>query len=454
MAASTLRPLVLRTSAAAGAAALAVGYFQRRGGGGDGSEYRLSWSQGLFTRGYRSFMAPFIMQTDPEFAHKATIVAGAVYQSIRLLGEPAWTGSTPLDWLIRPSASSTSSSSSSQPILRQELFSTGLQFHSPVGIAAGFDKNAALVPLFKVGGVPGLGFSEVGSISALPAEGNDRPRCFRLVEDEAVINRMGLNNDGAEVVARRMEKYSCLGTAADARVPIGVNIAKTHSPDIMGNKAVEDFAASYRTLAPYADFVVLNVSCPNTAEGKTFEDPSTLKQLLSAVAAERAASTAAGQKPPVLVKLSPPPLTAAGRDQLRILVGVADASGIVDGFVVSNTVGDRDIKLTDTGKESAQSIGRGGLSGKPIQARSTAAVRAVYEASGGRYPIIGVGGIDSAEAAYEKIRAGASLVEVYTGLVFNGPGLITDINAGIRRKLDQDGFASISEAIGADVRGA
>jgi len=449
MASGTLRPIVMRGGALAGATVLGVAYVQRMGEQ-DSKDHQIAWSQGLFTRLYRSVAAPLVMQTDPEFAHKATLAAGTAFQAIRLLAEPAWTGNTPLDWLLRPSRpANADESAAGSPTLRQELFNGRLQFETPVGIAAGFDKNAALVPLYKIGGVPGLGFSEIGSISALPSDGNERPRCFRLVEDEAVINRMGLNNDGADVVAARLEKYSCLGKAdaSAKRMPIGINIAKTHSPEIMGAKAVDDFVASYSKLERYADFVVLNVSCPNTAEGKTFEEPATLNALLSAIAKSKGTAS-----PPLLVKLSPPPLSDAGRATLAELVKVVDKSKIVDGFVVSNTVGDRDLELTSSGQDSASSIGRGGLSGKPINQRSTNAIRVVYEASGGKYPIIGVGGIDSAEAAYEKIKAGASLVEVYTGIVYNGPGLLLDLNAGIRRLLDQDGYANIKEAVGVDAR--
>jgi len=438
--------MIMRGSAVAGATVLGVAYVQRMGMQ-ESRDHRTAWSQGLFTRLYRSAVAPVVMQIDPEFAHAATLAAGSAFQAVKLLSEPAWTGITPLDWLLRPSRPANADETTRTPTLRQELFGGRLRFDSPIGIAAGFDKNAALVPLYKIGGIPGLGFSEIGSVSAQPSGGNERPRCFRLVEDEAVINRMGLNNDGADVVAARLETYSCLGKAGGSaqRMPIGINIAKTHSPDIMGEKAVADFVTSYSKLEPYADFVVLNVSCPNTAEGKTFEEPATLTQLLNAVAKVRGPAC-----PPLLVKLSPPPLSDAGKSSLAALVKVVEKAGIVDGFVVSNTVGDRDVQLAGSSQDSASSIGRGGLSGKPICQRSTNAIRVVYEATAGRYPIIGVGGVDSAESAYEKIKAGASLVEVYTGIVYNGPGLLPDLKAGIQRLLDQDGFSNIQEAVGVD----
>merc|ERR1712232_1164040 len=250
----------------------------------------------------------------------------------------------------------------------------------------------------------GLGFSEVGSVSALPAQGNEKPRCFRLPSDEAVINRIGLANEGSVAVAQRLKSYSELSSRSSTSVPVGVNIAKTHSPEILGQAAIDDFIVSYRALAPLADFVVLNVSCPNTAEWKTFEDSTSLGQLLHAVSLERQSSASS---PPVLVKLSPPidASSSAGTEQLRTLVDTAKASGIVDGFVVSNTAGDREVKLSSDSRKAIVAIGKGGLSGRPLCNRSTATIRKVYELSGGSMPIIGVGGVDSAESAYAKIRA-------------------------------------------------
>jgi len=303
-----------------------------------------------------------------------------------------------------------------------------------------------------------LGFSEVGSVSALPAEGNEKPRCFRLPSDEAVINRMGLNNEGCEVVAARLQEFAALGRAGAPvagtapRAPVGVNIAKTHSPSIFGDAALEDFATSFRTLAPHADFVVINVSCPNTAEGKTFEEPAALGDLLATIAKTRKATFAQdAAAPPVLVKFCAPPDTDEGRALLRSLVDTAQASGTVEGFVVSNTLPERDT-LSAEAATAAAAVGRGGLSGRPVQQRSQAAIRTIYQHTGGRIPIIGVGGIGSAEAAYAAVRAGASLVEVYTGMVYAGPGLLFDIHLGLRRLLERDGYSSISEAVGVDAR--
>ncbi len=308
-----------------------------------------------------------------------------------------------------------------------------LDFPNPVGLAAGFDKNARLIPFWEK---VGFGSAEVGSVTALPSRGNPRPRLFRLPEDEALVNRLGLNNEGAARIVRRLR------TARSSR-PLGVNIAKTHDPSILGEKALEDFRTSFSLLAPHADYVALNISCPNTAEGKTFEEPEALEPLLQVIAAERGRLT---QPPPVLLKLAPPLSVRFVFDsQVDETVALAQQYGI-DGFIATNTASDRDGLHTDTAQVAA--IGRGGLSGPPLRARSTHLVRYLYQRTGGTLPIIGLGGVDSADAAYEKIRAGASLVQLYTALVYHGPGVVRDIKQGLVERLDRDGFTTISQAVG------
>ena len=326
--------------------------------------------------------------------------------------------------------------------LRQSIW--GLDFPNPIGLAAGFDKSAELVPFWAR---LGFGFAEVGSVSAQAAAGNPRPRAFRLPADGALVNRMGLNNDGADRVAERLARTS-------VRRPLGVNLAKTHDPAILGAAATGDFRQSFHRLAPLAHYIALNVSCPNTTEGKTFEDPDALDALLRAIFEERAAL---GLDVPVLVKLSPPAgeTDPAGRGQavggeVEDVVAVALAHG-VSGFVATNTASDR--AGLRTSEAELRRIGRGGLSGRPLERRSAALVRWLYERTSGEVPLIGVGGVGSAETAYAMIRAGASLVQLYTGLVYEGPGLVKRIKRGLVRLLHEDGFASIGEATGADVRG-
>lgn len=319
--------------------------------------------------------------------------------------------------------------------LRQSLW--GLDFPNPVGLAAGFDKNARLVPFWAS---LGFGFAEVGSVSAEPSAGNPPPRAFRLPRDRALINRLGLNNDGAEAVAERLRELRGEGTPP---LPLGVNLAKTHDPQIMGAAALEDFRRSFRFLAPWAGYVTLNISCPNTREGKTFEAPDALDALLEAIFAERSALKL---DVPLLVKLSPPASARVVFDSgFEETVQVALAHS-VHGFVATNTAPDR--AGLQTSASTLHRIGAGGLSGAPLEERATRLVRALYQHTGGQVPIIGVGGVDSAEAAYAKIQAGASLVQLYTALVYEGPGLVKRIKKGLVRLLERDGFASIAEAVG------
>lgn len=321
--------------------------------------------------------------------------------------------------------------------LEQRIWETetrsGLLFRNPVGLAAGFDKNADLVPFWSA---LGFGFAEVGSVTAKPSEGNPRPRAFRLPADRAIINRMGLNNKGAETVARSL---------ANLKTPegfvVGINIAKTHDPSILGHDALEDFRTSVHHLLAFADYLALNVSCPNTAEGKTFEEPAPLEALLETVMSERAAQQS---DIPVLVKFSPPS-AASDFETIDRLIDISLSLG-VEGFIATNTASDR-AGLKSPASRLAE-IGGGGLSGRPLAERSAALVSHIYRKTNGTVPIIGVGGVDSPESAYERIQAGASLIQVYTGLVYEGPGLVKRINKGLVRFLERDGFESISEVVG------
>jgi dihydroorotate dehydrogenase len=314
----------------------------------------------------------------------------------------------------------------------------GLRFRSPVGLAAGFDKDARLVRFWDA---LGFGWADVGSVTNEAAPGNPRPRAFRLPDDRALVNRMGLNNGGAAAAAARL--------AATPRRPgfvVSVNVAKTHRADpaaLAGAAGIEDVRAAVAAVLPQADLLTLNVSCPNTADGKTFETPEALDALLAAVAGERDAfaALAIGRCVPLLVKLSP---DAVGVDDL---VAVALAHG-VDGLVATNTAAGRDGLATDAA--TLERIGRGGLSGRPLAARSLALVRHLYRITEGRVPLVGVGGVDSADAAYARVRAGASLVQLYTALVYEGPGVVRAITRGLAERLDRDGFATVAEAVGVD----
>jgi len=306
----------------------------------------------------------------------------------------------------------------------------GREFPNPVGLAAGFDKNAEVADaMLRLG----FGFVEIGSVTPLPQPGNPRPRLFRLPEDQAVINRMGFNNEGLDAVARRLAARRPTGDGRSGIV--GANLGK--------NKLTEDAAADYekgiRALAPLADYLVINVSSPNTPGLRALQGRAPLEAL---VARCRGALGGVASPPPLLLKIAPD-LTA---EDLRDIAETALAGGL-DGLIVSNTT----IARPD-GLKSPHQGETGGLSGAPLFEPSTRMLGEVFRLTGGRLPLIGVGGIASAAQAYAKIRAGASLLQLYSALVYQGPGLVGEINRGLAALLRRDGFATLAEAVGADHR--
>ncbi len=315
----------------------------------------------------------------------------------------------------------------SDPLLHTNVF--GIPFRNPVGVAAGFDKYGSLVSLFD--GL-GFGFLEVGAVTSRPSKGNPKPRLFRLADDQALINRMGLNNPGPWGIAAR------LGSHRRRDFRIGINIAKTNDPSLTGESALTDFVHAVEQALRLGDFLVLNVSCPNTKDGKTFEEPSALQSLLERVSEVRSKSEI---KVPVLVKFS----ADISLPDLENAVRISDQAG-VDGFVLVNTSLSRS-NLKTSGAELSR-IGVGGLSGRPLREQALARVALTYQLIGKRKPIIGVGGIDSAEVAYDFIRSGASLIEIYTALVYEGPGIAKRINQGLLNLLKRDGFKQLADAVG------
>jgi dihydroorotate dehydrogenase len=310
------------------------------------------------------------------------------------------------------------------PALQTQV--AGLGFLNPVGLAAGFDKNAAAVDAFAAFG---FGFVEIGTVTPRPQVGNSLPRLFRLPADEAVINRLGFNNDGVTVVARRLGM-------AQRSVPLGVNLGK--NADTPLEQALNDYRAGLEGLYGVADYVVINVSSPNTPGLRQLQAHATLCTLLSDLRACNHALAAARQTQPrpLFVKIAPD----LGPGELDGIVAAVRACGL-DGIIATNTTVARQGLTT-------QSAEAGGLSGRPLCQRSTEVIRYLYRCSQGCIPIIGVGGIFSAEDAYAKICAGASLVQLYTGLIYRGPGLPRRINAGLVRLLERDGFTHLSEAVG------
>jgi dihydroorotate dehydrogenase len=311
----------------------------------------------------------------------------------------------------------------------QELF--GLTFPNPVGLAAGLDKNGTAVPAFSS---IGFGFLEVGTVTPKAQPGNEQPRLFRLVEDEALINRMGFNNEGTEAMARHLDKASQYRS-----IPIAINIGKNKvTPN---EDAADDYRRCVKDLYKYADFFVVNISSPNTPDLRNLQHGDYLKHLLQAVKEEgqaQAKRTGSKEKA-ILVKIAPDLTT----EELEQMVDTTVASGI-SGIIATNTTLSRE-GLTHPKRNEA-----GGLSGKPLTERSTEVIRHIYRQTQGQLPIIGSGGIFTAEHAYEKIRAGASLVEIYTSLIYRGPGVLREINEQLTALLKRDGYGHISEAIGAD----
>ena len=338
---------------------------------------------------YRLFR-PLLFSVDPERVH--ALLFGALAMPMRLPGFRA---------LLR------SMFSLHDPRLEKKLF--GLTFKNPVGLAAGFDKDAKLIDALSCFG---FGFIEIGTLTPRPQPGNDKPRLFRLPEDEALVNRMGFNNDGVEAAVSRLK-------ARKWPVIVGGNIGKNKGTP--NEAASEDYVACFNALYEYVDYFVVNVSSPNTPGLRALQEREPLQQLLQTI------KDLSKQKPvqkPVLLKIAPD-LTES---QLDDIVAILQRTGI-DGVVATNTTISRE--GLQTAPDELQRIGSGGLSGKPLTQRSTEVIRYLRANLGKAYPIIGVGGIMTPQDAIEKLQAGADLIQIYTGFIYEGPGVIKRINQEI-----------------------
>tara|TARA_B100000809_G_scaffold266886_1_gene332552 strand:- start:3417 stop:4457 length:1041 start_codon:yes stop_codon:yes gene_type:complete len=291
--------------------------------------------------------------------------------------------------------------------LEREVF--GLTFPNPVGLAAGFDKDARAIDEL---GELGFGFLEIGTITPIGQEGNPKPRLFRVIQDEAIINRMGFNNEGVEQAIKRLKKRK-------SKVIIGGNIGKNKlTPN---EKAFSDYEKSFNALFNYVDYFVVNVSSPNTPNLRELQEKEPLKQLLAGL---KEINSKKSSPKPILLKIAPDLTNEQLDDIIEIVQEVK-----LDGVIATNTTVARD-KLT-TNWEKIEKIGAGGLSGKPLTKRSTEVVRYLSEKSNQSFPIIGVGGIMSVEDALEKLNAGASLIQLYSGFIYEGPALIKEINKAL-----------------------
>lgn len=349
---------------------------------------------------------PFLFKIDPEKAHNATLKAMKA-------------------GLIPPQATF------DNDVLKSTVF--GLNFPNPVGLSAGFDKNAEVIgPAFKMG----FGFVEAGTVTPKPQEGNPKPRVFRDPSNGAVINRMGFPNGGSAIFKDNLEKF--LGAKHRPNGVVGLNIGMNKTQ----KEPAKDYAYLIRLLAPMADYLTINISSPNTPGLRDLQKREPLTQLLNAIMEEREKACRTNP-PPLLVKLAPD-LDEAQQEELASTL----MDNKVDGVILGNTTLDRPEFLPSDFRAQ-----QGGLSGQPLTQKSTAVIGNFYKLTDGKLPIIGVGGIANAEQAYEKIKAGASLVQLYTGLVFEGPSVAYSVNKKLIDLLQNDGYSNISEAIGADHQG-
>lgn len=308
-----------------------------------------------------------------------------------------------------------------------EINVLGINFKNPIGLAAGFDKD---VRLTKIMPEVGFGFMEVGAVTHLPCEGNKGRKLLRLPEDQSIIVYYGLKNIGSQAVYEKIKN-------AKFKIPVGLNIAKTNNAEIKGEKSVLDYVETYKLLSPFFSYVTINISCPNAQDGCTFQDPVMLKNLLSVLIREKKTT-------PVFLKISNH-LTQKETDDI---LNVIRDFNLIDGFIISNLSKDRSSLKLKSSPERLNLLPAGGISGLPIQKKSNELIKYVYRKTSGRYVIIGVGGVFTVEDAYEKIKAGASLVQIITGLIYGGPMTVKEINRGLVRLLDQDGYKNIKEAIG------
>ena len=360
---------------------------------------------------YRSLVRPLLFRLPPETAHELAL------HSLSFL-RPKLINS----FVVRQQTSS--------PALVLERF--GLSFSNAVGLAAGFDKDGvALQALAALG----FGFIEAGTVTYHPQPGNPRPRLFRLAQDQALINRAGFNNEGAAAFAKRVARHrpNCV---------LGVSIGKSKVTPL--ENATEDYLASFELVYEVADYVAINVSSPNTPQLRELQQSEQLSGLLTALQEHNRELQKVYQRSqpmPLLVKLSPD----LARNELEAIVEVITHLQI-DGIIATNTTVTRDNLRTDAKQVAA--FGEGGLSGAPLRNRSTQMIAELYELTRGRIPLIGVGGIFTAEDAWEKIAAGASLVQLYTGFIYRGPGIAGEINRGLEQILKREGFINLEAAIG------
>ena len=361
---------------------------------------------------YRNIIRPLLFRQNPESIHNRTL--GALKIASRT-----------------PIISAALSAFYGAPELPVECL--GLRFPNPIGLAAGMDKQAEALPAWAA---MGFGFTELGAVTWHPQPGNPSPRVFRIIPEQAIINRMGFNNPGAEAVAQSLQKWREQNRWP--KHPVGMNLGKSKVTPL--EKAAGDYANSFRVLRPLLDFFVVNVSSPNTPNLRQLQDKSALGEIFAALNQVQSSLPPSEQRP-ILVKVAPD-LTFDALDDIVDLLGSCRIAGIV----ATNTTISR--PATNNPEVQAKYAETGGLSGKPLRSKSTEVIAHLYRQTQGRVPIIGVGGIFTAEDAWEKIIAGASLLQVYTGFVYEGPGLCRRLVQGLHYKLKAHSVSSLQNAIG------
>jgi dihydroorotate dehydrogenase len=364
---------------------------------------------------YKKLLRPALFAQDSENAHHRTLRALRLASLTRML----------------PAAAGFIWDSPSLPVRLWDL-----NFPNPVGLAAGMDKFCEAVPIWQR---LGFGFIELGGITALEQPGNDRPRMFRAVGEEALVNRMGFNNPGCEQAARALSAWHAKKLWPTH--PVGVNLGKSKSTAL--DKAADDYAKSISELWPFVDFFVINVSSPNTPNLRQLQDKAALDEILAAAQEKNQSASRHFQRPvkPMLVKVAPD-LSFSALDEILELVQPRKLAGLV----ATNTT----VARPETNDAVSNRIytETGGLSGKPLHEKSVEVVRHLFRQTAGKLPIIGVGGIFNGADAWNMITAGASLIQIYTGFVYEGPGLPRKINKFLKRRVDQLGLKSIQEAVG------
>ena len=355
---------------------------------------------------YRNYLQPLLFLQESEAAHN------------RVIGGLSWAGRLPLVPMLTDAVYGA-------PDLPVTLSS--LRFPNPIGLAAGMDKHAAAVPMWER---LGFGFVELGGVTQHAQPGNDAPRMFRAVNDRALVNRMGFNNPGAEAVAQALQQWRARDQWPSH--PVGINLGKSKVTPL--EEAAEDYAFSFRTLQGLADFFVVNVSSPNTPNLRQLQDKSALDEILKTL-------REVDSQTPLLIKIAPD-LTNEAIDDVLDLAATHSLAGIV----ATNTT----IERPDTDDAACQKTyaETGGLSGAPLRDRSTEVIEHIHRHTEGQLPIIGVGGIFTAADAWEKIAAGASLLQVYTGLVYEGPSIAGDIVSGLKARMEKEGVRTLAEIRG------